>query len=628
MKQTAPPSSSGGASRGAAPEAKKKATVGGVEFVVGGWGRYEASLRQEQWRQGRRRPGLNYAGRSYVGAGDAVRSLLSGGAPDAQPLRIAARRLARALGRLEDGLCSPDEDGAWECAPIGARRSGAVVVPVLVSSDLAAFAASPTEPADAEALRSLGAAVLEVAAAAGAPLPAIPELVARGDRFPPLPPTLVPVSDDEGVLQLESEVRPHVEALEGLQAAVADRMDRAAGAVEALVGRRGGAERRAGRPGPRAAGARPRAGAAGDRPRADAVAAAAKAAPPLEAPLPFAGTRAFSADGRGGAAGEQLGPLFGVAFPAPSDGATCLTPAAVAWAARATGQGAYAWVVFDSPEVRAALRAPAGRAGELDPEALAGWLRARLGGSAPGVPVDAYLAHLRGLGLDVVERRASGRALFRPADVAPDLGRSGLAALLALPGPELLAFDWGEFDAGREAAAPPGAWLRVAIDCQARRVGAPEARQGAPQGSWLAPRAPDAGRGGPAPPTLTELQRCLVSAGLGLAWTLLAAPEGTYAVRPAAATAAAFARDPGLWPELCELAAGPLTRARMRAQDIAELADAGFIAVFRPAPGGTGAAPRAAPRAAPGLRARPSPGLPPPGSAKALRAYGGAPTWS
>ncbi|HVE13324.1 MAG TPA: hypothetical protein VNI01_08025 [Elusimicrobiota bacterium] len=561
-----------------------RAAVGGVEFVVGGWGLYEARLRREQWHQGRAKPGRHYAGRSYIGADDAVRSLVGGGRPDAHPLRLAARRFAAALGRLEDTLCSPDEDGAWECAPAGARRAGAVVVPPLVSRDLTAFAASPTDPADADTLRELGAAALEVAAAAGVALPAVPDLAPAG--YPPLPPALVAVDDDEGVLRLEGEVRPHVAALEELQAAVADRLDGAARAVAALAARRGGG------PPARARGAWPR---APDPPVPVKPSAPARrtperparesglAAPPseeaaragvaalLETGLPFSGARASAAPAA----------YFGFAFPGPPGAATCLTPAAVGWAAAATSRRAFAWVVFDSPEARVALRVPAQGSPGPDPAALAGWLQARLVGSPPSVATEAYLAHLRGLGLDVLERRLAPRASFRPADAR--LGLPELAELGALTGADLLAFDWSGFDAGlRRAAAAPVApdGYRVAVDSRARVVGAPEAGQGAPRGAWLASRAPGP-ESGPAPPTLRELERCLLLAGLGLVWTFLAAPEGLYGVRPAAA-----AGGIGSWPELAGPAARALARARESPARISGLADAGFIAFHRPWPAG------------------------------------------
>lgn len=217
--------------RAAPPARLATAVVGGALYAFGGWGGYEASRRRAA--AGVEHPGGRYPGRRYIGVGDAAASLL-GARPS--PLSLAARRLGTALGRLEDRLCDPDAEGAWECAPVSGRPG--LTAPPLTSADLREAEAEP--PATAAALVELDAAVAATAAALGAPLPPLPPLA------PELGPeaaaaeadAVAEVADAEGVLRLEEAALPRVEGLEALRAAVAGRLDLTAVAAEAALARR------------------------------------------------------------------------------------------------------------------------------------------------------------------------------------------------------------------------------------------------------------------------------------------------------------------------------------------------------------------------------------------------------
>jgi hypothetical protein len=167
-----------------------------------------------------------------VTAEDAVRSVLSagrggadsrGGAP---ALRRAAERLASALARREDRLCDPDDDGVWECAP--AAGAHFAVIPPVTSADLRAFAARADAGADYDTMSDLAEAVTAlVAADSRAVLPPLPALDGHA-----LPTRVVPVTDEEGVLSLEADVQARVDTLEGVQAALATRLEAAVAALE------------------------------------------------------------------------------------------------------------------------------------------------------------------------------------------------------------------------------------------------------------------------------------------------------------------------------------------------------------------------------------------------------------
>ena len=220
------------------------AIVGGREFVLGGWGAYEADRRAVQWEL-ERRPYRPYYAVEAAGPEDAVRSLVTGGSRGfgGRALKGAAARLQLALGALEDQYCS-GEDGFFCATP---ARPDSLTIPPLTAADLRAFLEDPESWVDPVELYELGEAAGVAAAGAGAALPALPRpagaLVREGASAYGLG-APIPVDDDEAVMRLEASVAPRVAELEALQAAVATRLDRAAAAIEGrLVGPRASAPR-------------------------------------------------------------------------------------------------------------------------------------------------------------------------------------------------------------------------------------------------------------------------------------------------------------------------------------------------------------------------------------------------
>jgi hypothetical protein len=262
------------ARRGAREEVARsaaRAVVGGVDYAVGGWGEYEICRRRVQWETARELSGAfgepinilggasgageiiraRYVGHTHVSAADVVSSILresratlGGAGRDAanaeSAVSKAARALAQELSRLEDRLCSPDEEGVWECVQATELRKSEMpkpkllttTVPALTSTDLLEFAEDPDQETDPEALRTLGDDVVSLAAALGLALPDLPSLEGL---LPALPARVIPVSDEEGVLRLESAVAPYVSSVEELQAALATRLDATAGALRAAL---------------------------------------------------------------------------------------------------------------------------------------------------------------------------------------------------------------------------------------------------------------------------------------------------------------------------------------------------------------------------------------------------------
>lgn len=213
------------------------------ECTMGDWARYEADRRRAQRKYGGGEKW--YAGRTYVGAAEVAHSLVS--SVPVAPLRKAAEHLERSLGRMEDSLCDPSDDGLWECLPPSALGRGSqseyqaserevsggadlLTVPTLTSADVRDFLSDPGAASDPEKLDDLASDAGAVAAALGAPLDALPTY--RPPGLPPLPARTVPVANDAAVLRLEAATVPYVAKLELYQASVANRLEATANVID------------------------------------------------------------------------------------------------------------------------------------------------------------------------------------------------------------------------------------------------------------------------------------------------------------------------------------------------------------------------------------------------------------
>ena len=599
-----------------------RAVVGGADYAVGGWGEYEIARRHacHVARGGAEPPGARYGGRTYILATDAVHSVVAQrGAP---ALQRAALRLAVALGEQEDRLCDPDEDSVWECEPATDLRAGPatdlreaqhaqyLTIPPVTSADLRALASDPAQQNDPLALQELSADIISTAGAVGTALGPLPPWPSAAWK---LPPEVVAVTDDEGILRLEEGVAPHIASLEALQAALASMMDAAAAGVEralaAKSARHLGGSARA-RSAPDLGGSAPD---LGSTPRGGEVDAAAARPPPallalLRSGIPGA-DGPFDLDASGAVVLADDGIYYGVEGRGDRSRATLLSPGNVAVAALETSGRKYAWIIFDSPEGCYAVRAPprGGLVVEIDRAALLGWLRPRLGGAPPHkIAAAEYLAHLRSLGLEIREGppRGDGATRFSLSTMTTDAERAHeLGLLRALTPADFAALDWAAYD--RDAAAQACLLSRevagdVDVDLAKGTVAAPKVRPGLIWGAMPHSRSyvtfhthPAARyRGGSAePPSVQDVLVTLDSCARGhQAWAFVSAPEGTYVLRPSLALAGAYLRDPeGVRGVVADLYAQQVSNCRGATAACGEaaaraLGEAGFIAHLRGAP--------------------------------------------
>jgi len=591
-----------------------RAVVGGADHAVGGWGAYEAARRRAEWEHSRVAPGSRYSGRSYIHGLDAAHSILVGSrgavggaradlprAPESA-LRRAALRLADALGALEDELCEPDEDGVWECVGPGDY----LVIPAVTSADLRAFAEDPEKETDPETLYELDGDVATAVAALGTALPSGPEFVLKRG-LPPLPTRTVLVGDDEAVLRLEEEAEPYVAALEQMQAVVATRLEAATAVVRAAA-----------RTSPSGRAALPVRGGAPERARrgltrGEEVDAAAARPPPLAAlkgGIP-AGCVFAELDIHGKPpkfVESQDGIYCGYSTTDNPARATALDPLVACLAARQTSGRVYAWFILDSAEASYAVRAKPvnGFTRELDEKGLVKWLQAHLTGAPPHkLNIDAWLKHLRGLGLEihVGQRRSSEVRFDLLGSTTKEERTEAIASLSRLTEADFLSFDWSNYDktAGAGPCSSPAVETAgdVVIDLAAKTVSAPKVRPGLPYTaqpharSYVTFHTHPVGRhhGAEAEvPSYADLKftldKCVRSL---MAWHFVSAPEGTYILRPSALLKKAYLRDP------VSVRKDIGTVLAVRSSDIgatmavaratpARLADVGFIVYFRAAP--------------------------------------------
>ncbi len=613
---------------GLVPEGAR-AIVGGADHAIEGWGAYEVARRRAEWEHGRIalggvrvRPGSRYAGRTYIHGLDAAHSVLvgsraavggAGRGASKSALRLAALRLADALGALEDELCEPDEDGVWECASRPSGGPAVLVAPAVTSADLRAFAEDPTQETDPETLYELDGDVATAAAALGSILPQGPEFALRRD-FPPLPTQTVLVGDDEAVLRLETDVEPYVVALEQMQAAVATRFEAATDAVRAASrgprsasGTTGGAARREARKKNHGPTPHPTTATRGEE-----IDAAAARPPPLAAlkggiPPDCVSAELDIREQPPGFVEASDGLYCGYSNISDPARTTALTPQTACLAAWQTSGRVYAWFILDSAEAIYAVRAkPAdGYARKLDEKGLVKWLQARLTGAPPHkLDMDVWLKHLRGLGLEVhVGLRRSSEVRFNLRSSTTTEERSEtIDALSQLTEADFLSFDWSDYDAtaGVGPCASPTIETAgdVVVDLAAKAVRALKVRPGLPYAaqpharSYVTFHTHPVGRyhGAEAEtPSCADLMFTLHKCARGImAWHFVSAPEGTYLLRPSALLKKAYLRDPAAVREdvnsvFAEDGRVGATMVIARAVP-ARLADVGFVAYFRAVP--------------------------------------------
>lgn len=227
--------------------AKSVCVIGGVEFAVGGWGRYEIEKRRARWDSAREAP--CYGGRTYISSSDVAYSICAGAG--SQPLKDAAEHLSQSLGAMEDVICDPTGEGLWECLSpasltetAGQKFHTTLTVPVLTSQDMRDFIANVdlwTSPDDLESLANDATAV---AASIGKYADMLPPLKRKTD-LPPLPTRMVQTDDNMAVLKLEASMVPYIEGLEKYQAAVAERLDAVAAAIDGVLKKNSTREKRA-----------------------------------------------------------------------------------------------------------------------------------------------------------------------------------------------------------------------------------------------------------------------------------------------------------------------------------------------------------------------------------------------
>jgi len=592
-----------------------RAIVGGVEFAVGGWGAYEAERRRARWETGSVPARERYPGRSYILGGDVAASLMArpGGA-----LRRAGVRLADALAALEARQC---DTAAWNT----------LTIPPTPQADLRDLAG--TDPA---AMVELGREAQELAAALApsAVLEPLPPVTAA----PPTRPAAT--ADDNAVLKLEADTIPYVEQLEVLQAALASRLeavtrivsascpppeppaaktsmafaDVAKAAAAKATMAEGGAKVGAAKASMAERGGDPKKPASA-KTRGEEVDAAARDTATLEllkqeisglGSLSWKGQAFDIVEGKIRVTDFGDGVYRGASNRKDPARATLLTPRNVERAAFQTSGRVYAWIILDSPEALYAIRADShdGRISSVREGAILNWLKSHLRGSPPHkVNRDHYVEFLRGLKMDVrilAARDTEARFDLDDQKSQADLARE-IKTIQAMTPAELLALDWTEYDqVVGDAVQNHEAEVAGDVIIEGGRIRVPKLRPGILFMSRPHVRSSVTFHTHPwarfvghhvEPPSDQDVSVTLMlCAEQLLAWSFVAAPEGTYIMRPSRALAEAHRLDPHCINDLVlatyrEYKHCHDSVAACAEQTVRALNEAGLVAFLRPTPG-------------------------------------------
>jgi hypothetical protein len=534
-----------------------RAIVGGVDYTVGGLGKYEIRRRAIRYKYSKKysggiikedeRPKAYYKDKKHIQPDDVVKSILSIRWENSA-LHKAAIQLAELLKNLESGFCNDLPDS--------------VIIPSLTSATLYDFAKDSDQSSHLDILYKISNNVEKMMNGLNIELQPLPEVTKHKII------QSVDTTDDKEVLKLEKTMKPYIAELERLQAALAVQLDIAAKNFT-KISRKVCKNTKKLYP----------------ITSNDEVISTQTNLPSV---LPTRGIEVDEAAAQvptmvlnTGLPWKEDGKAFdirdGVIVPTdPSDGiyfgianrddparTSLLTPQIAVTAAFKTSGRMYAWYILDSPEGCYAIRAlpKNGYSISLNINEIIEWLKLRLTGNPPHkIKATEYTKFLRKLGLEIHEGplRNDGTMRFNLIDTTTLEERMrDLSKLRSLTENDFNSLDWSLYDRDASSAACSRSHEvagDVIIDLTQKTVTAPKVRSGTIWGAHPHYRSYITFHTHPSvryqgshaePPSPADIQITLEACALDImAWAFISAPEGTYIVRPSQLIILTYLRDP------------------------------------------------------------------------------------
>lgn len=536
---------------------KIRAIVGGVDYTVGGLGKYEIRRRAIRYKYSKKysggiikdveRPKAYYKDKKSIHPDDVVKSILSI-RWEHSALHKAAVQLAELLKNLETNLCKDLPDSA--------------IIPSLTSTTLYNFANDSDQSSQLDIVYEISNSVEKMMNGLNIELQPLPEvtkhkIIQSADT-----------SDDQEVLKLEKTMKPYIAEIERLQAALAVQLDIAAKNFTKISRR---VCKNTKKLYPIVSSDEvltiQNSSSSGLPTRGAEVDAAASQVPTmvLNTGLPW------KEDGKAFDIRDDVivptdpsdGIYFGIANRDDPARTSLLTPQTVVTAAFKTSGRMYAWYVLDSPEGCYAIRAlpKNGYSVSLNINEIIEWLKLRLTGSPPHkIKSTEYIKFLRKLGLEIHEGplRNDGTMRFNLIDTTTVEERmQDLFKLRSLTENDFNKLDWTAYDRDASSAACSRSHEvagDVIIDLTLKTVTAPKVRSGTIWGAHPHYRSYITFHTHPSvryqgshaePPSPADIQITLEACALDImAWAFISAPEGTYIIRPSQIIILSYLRDP------------------------------------------------------------------------------------
>lgn len=397
--------------------------IGGVEYIIGGWGDYEIDRRNIEYMCSSEPVGKKYyGGLKYVYTDNVVRSIMSAKQlQSGNELKIAAEHLEMALGLMEDKLCDPDENGAWECAMVNDKLSSdTLTIPALTSSDVREFIETMNMENNIEYLEDLNEHITILADSLNADIVTIPNFQTKYDNSVIDP---VSVSDDVAVLNMESNLRGYIADIEQFQILLASNIDIVASLIYQKFGKNmpqfadwmskqqeftGGKKTRA--PKKHKSEAEPASEPGRELTRGEEIDIAGTI-PPIDVikkGLQWPDSIFHSAfniiNGEVIRADDNDGIYKGYSSIDLRARSTLLTPDILNDVAYRTSRRIHAWVVVESYEACYAIRAPLidGNVIEFSKDTTINWIKQNLVGNPPHkMELNTYITYIRSLGFEI-----------------------------------------------------------------------------------------------------------------------------------------------------------------------------------------------------------------------------------
>jgi len=500
--------------------------IGGVSYVIGGWGEYEINKRNARWNTSKDRPKIHYPNRTYISSMDVVQSVLS---HHKQSFSLSLEELSNEMKYIEDNMLSD------------LSTKNYINIPPLTSNDIKNI--NQIDTYNINNLLQLSKNIDKISSSLFSlkskenKKENKKENITNFITSSVLPDDYVNVENDDEVIALEEKVVPYIEEMEKLQSEISLKINKV---IDSL---------------------RERKKEGGNMTRGNEIDFYAKTPPKhiVDKGLPLSGNYYFKiVNGNVVTTTLNESIYYGICkYKDDKSRTTLLTPECLKFTSFYTSGRFYSWVIIDSPELCCAIRMnhSEGNIVEISADDILEWITPRLYGNPPHkIILKDYLKYLRKLGFIIYEGEIRDTELrFDIKSMKNEATRK--AEIKKLSDINILELDWSDFD--KKLSSLPCSFVQeISGDITLKNVKllAPKIRNGNLWSSMPHNRSLLNFHSHPSyryngnhyePPSEADLIFILSNCTSNiLAWHFIISPEGTYIIRASELLKNIYSKNP------------------------------------------------------------------------------------